>query len=556
MRRKLIVAVFFCIVTNAFSQSVLSLNSLFTEQDAILVPQAEGSYNVPDLSMAISINKAGDNFYLFKYGREANPSVFEAIFVKIDDELFLDLSSKMNDTIGDDYYRGAFIKSHMLFKVRISNDSLQLSELNYTWFYDNTLSMKVPLKYEWVDNAMLLTMKTEELRNFFIEHKNDKALFKHSLASLRNPSNTWTITKNENVRSDEIPIKYSQRCIPEFPFKDGWMGGDADVSIPVSDTQTIFIFGDTYVGNKNQQNRQEPGLRMVASSTVAVETCKSDGKMDINYFWNNMYSDNPEPIFKSLTDRYRLWVMDAFKYKSYLYVLFGKVGPKRGVAPNDIFGWESLGFTLAKVFNPSELPNKWQIEFIPLPDFSDPLMSIHCHIKQNNYIYFFVTRNYYAHLLVRKNLDLIDDPDKPFEYYALDKTWKSGIRADDMDTVLYAFRGNTVNYHSDIKKWIMICDIKFMDNKIKMCSASSLTGPWSEGETIYECPEVTPGSASYSKSNYCYSARECIQNYDEKNHMMLITYDINNSNFPEIKSNPGIYTPKVIRVSLKQYSKK
>lgn len=153
--------------------------------------------------------------------------------------------------------------------------------------------------------------------------------------------------------------------------------------------------------------------------------------------------------------------------------------------------------------------------------------------------------------MVRKQLDFIDDPQKPFEYYALSKTWKEGLNTNDMDTIVKGFRNTTVNYHADMKQWVMICDIKFMDNKINMRTAPELTGPWSDEIEIYEIPEVTPGNSAYSKSNFCYLPRECIQNYDSKRHLMLITYDINNPNFSEIKTNPKIYTPKVIRVSLK-----
>jgi hypothetical protein len=103
-----------------------------------------------------------------------------------------------------------------------------------------------------------------------------------------------------------------------------------------------------------------------------------------------------------------------------------------------------------------------------------------------------------------------------------------------------------------MKQWVMICDILFMDNKIKMRTAPALTGPWSDEIVIYEIPEVTPGNSLYSESNFCYLARECIQNYDSQNHVMLLTYDINNSNYSEIISNPKIYTPKVITVPLKK----
>ena len=210
------------------------------------------------------------------------------------------------------------------------------------------------------------------------------------------------------------------------------------------------------------------------------------------------------------------------------------------------------GFTLTKIINPYEPPNKWKIEFIPVHDFVYPDMEIRSHVIKDGYVYFFVSRNDNAQLLVRKKTGFIDNPEKPFEYYALNKTWKAGIRTDDMDTVYIGFRGTTINYHSDMKKWVILSDIKFMDNKIKIRTAPDLEGPWSDEITVYECPEVTPGAIEYSKSNFCYLPRECIQNYDEKKQEMLITYDINNSIFFEINANPKIYTPKVITVSLKK----
>lgn len=552
MKNKFILVIILSIiVSSAFSQRVESLNALFTEKDAVLVPQVEGLYRDPDFLMTFSINIAGDNFYFLKYGNETNPSSFEAVFVKINDELFLDLSGILSDTIGDWYYRDGIIKTHSFYKVRLTKDTLRLYELNYAWFYEYAMKIKLPLKFEWLDNAMLLTLKTEELKSFFIGKKNDKEVFKNFITLVRKPSKIGKITLNDNSPGDDVPRKSSLKCIPEFPLKEGWLGGDGDVSVPVSTAQTLFIFSDTYVGNKNQQNREEADMKMV-SNTVAVETCLPNGQTEIHYFWNNMYSNNPEPIFKSFTNRYRFWVNDAFMYKSYLYVLLEKIAPKKGASPNDIFAFSQTGFTLAKIINPLDLPIKWQIEFIPLPDFVSPFMGIRSHVKQVNYIYFFVNRNDNAQLLVRKNLDFIDNVEEPFEYYALNKTWKIGIKEDDMDTVINGFRGNTVNYHSDINQWVMICDIKFLDNKIRIRTSPSLTGPWSEEKIIFECPEVTPGTNSYNKSNFCYLARECIQNYDEEKHTMVITYDINNTDFSEIKSNSKIYTPKVIKVSLKE----
>jgi len=77
----------------AYSQKVLSLYPLFTEQDAILIPQLEGDWSLKDFDMTVSFQKAGDNFYLMKYVSETNASSFEALVLKIKDEIYLDHSS-------------------------------------------------------------------------------------------------------------------------------------------------------------------------------------------------------------------------------------------------------------------------------------------------------------------------------------------------------------------------------------------------------------------------------------------------------------------------------
>jgi len=541
----------FCILSTAYSQKVLSLHPLFTEQDAVLIPNLEGKWSIPDFDMTVSFLKAGDNFYVLKYGSETNPSTFEAVFVKIKNELYLDLNGVMSDSIGDEDYRNTFVTVHSLYKIRMNKDTLQLYETNYSWFYNYAIKNNIPFKYEWVKNAMLLTYKTDELQSFIAEHNNEQGVFENPISLISNHVYAMEKTKLTNHASEaKSSIVISLTCSPQFPLKDGWFGGDGDVSVPINATTTLFIFSDTWVGTKNQQSRMETGMGMVSNS-VAVETCIPNGETNVKYFWNNMHSENPEPIFKTYTERYKYWVPGAFMINDNLYVLLEKVGSKLGASPNEIFNFSLLGYTLAKISNPADVPDKWNIEYIPLPDFGNPFMAIGPHVKVDNYIYFFISRYDKAQVLVRKQLDFIDNTEKPFEYFALNKTWKEGLDTNDMDTIVNGFRSTTVNYHPEMKQWVMICDIKFMDNKIKMRTAPALTGPWSDEIDIYEIPEVTPGNSSYTESNFCYLPRECIQNYDSKKHMMLLTYDINNPDFSKINANPKIYTPKVITIQLK-----
>lgn len=551
----IIYAICFSGILSTKAQNVVSLNPLFTEQDAVLLPEIEGYWTMPVFDWTMSLKRKGDNFYQFIDDLDNPTYAYEAALTKIKGELLIDLKGIFPEDLGDTGFRESFLPCHSIYKTKISDDTLFISSLNYSWFFNYAVKKKLPLKFEWVSSGMLLTYTTEELQSFFAEHIHEDGIFDDpGIIIVDNEhfvENRDTISYSSKLNST---VSLSHKCTPSFPFKNGWLGGDGDVSVPINDTTTIFIFSDTYVGNKNQESRQEPAMGMVAN-TLAIQTCSSKGESDVHYYWNKMYSDNPEPFFRSFTDRYKYWVVDAFMANNNLYVILSKIGPQFGSPPDNIFNFSGLGFTLAKISNPQDVPHDWKIELYPLSDFISSTKEIRCHTKQDGYIYFFISRNDTSQFMVRKQIAFIDDHERPFEYYALNKEWKQGIEANDMVEIAKGFRCNSVNFHPEIKQWVMISDIRYKDSKIKMRTAPDLKGPWSHETVIYKIPEMTPGNPLYSKSNFCYLAREHIQYYDPKNHVMLLTYDINNTNYSEILSNPKIYTPKVITVPLKNGSR-
>jgi hypothetical protein len=345
-------------------------------------------------------------------------------------------------------------------------------------------------------------------------------------------------------------VHQAQVCKPQFPHKDGWLGGDGEVSVALNDSITLFFFSDSYVGPRPNSSRKSSGIKMI-SNAVAVTTCSSQGKTIVQYYWKNMYTQKTEPIFKPRTDDYRFWIPNAFLARDQVYVILAQIGTKKDAKPGELFNFTLLGHTLARIANPFDTPDQWQIKYYKLPGLDLPDLTIQSHVLKDGFVYFFLNRDNKEQFLIRKSIDLITKPKKTFEYFARDNSWKKGLNRKDMKIVIAGFRSNTVNFHADLKKWIMICDVRFKDNKIFMRTAPELTGPWSDEIPIYEIPETTPGKPEYSKNNFCYLPRECIQFYDAKKRELLLTYDINNSSIPEIIANPKIYTPKVITISLR-----
>jgi hypothetical protein len=340
-----------------------------------------------------------------------------------------------------------------------------------------------------------------------------------------------------------------QSCPPKFPFQDGWLGGDGDVSVTLSPSRSLWLFSDTFVGDKAQKTRS--GSHMVPN-TAAITTCRPDGQTATEYYWSDRDTAHPKPFFESCTSRYKYWVTDAFMVGDTLYALLVKISAKTEPAPpNDIFNFQGVGYSLAKVANPqASTPDRWKIEFLPWScGLSDDVWNGQV-VADKTFIYLFITEKSKACHLLRLPVGQIESPKGNIEYFAIDGSWKAGTRATDMKTLWTGELGQTAEYHPDLKEWIMVFGPGFLNNKIRIRTAPELTGPWTEEKIVYECPESTPGSAVYDPDNFCYLGREHIQFYDSQNQAMLVTYDCNSTKFGKLVANMAVYSPHVIWIPL------
>jgi hypothetical protein len=549
-------AVVVILLVNTLSgQEVRTLHPIFFERDAVLMPAAEGDWVLPSPeSETVSIRKAGDNFYHLRYAAGGVSSLFEAGFIRVGNMPVLDLCPVIADTVGNSYYKEHLMGAHSSFRVSLENDTLRLASLNYRWFYDQVITKKSPLDYSWVNNSLLLTISTDELRKFIAAHAIEKNFFQEDFILKRVPKQAIDKTAIPQPQRAQAPIanNWAQArhdCLPSFPLKEGWLGGDGDISIPLGPSKTLWIFNDTFVGKKEQVSRI---AAQMISNSVAITTCEPNRQSAIQYFWKDQYTDHPKPVFETYTGRYRYWPCAAFMNKNILYVLLLKIGPKPEAAPGDIFNFKGVGMSLARIADPTATtPDLWQVELFPWSRVLDP-DAWGCCAAEGVYLYMFVKGQDQTAALIRINLDDVESPEGHIEYYANGDQWKAGLPADDRKVIFSGDSGNTVCYHPDLKQWVMVYGPDFMNNKIRIRTASALTGPWSEGQLIYQCPEQTLGSAAFESDNFCYLGREHIQFYDTKTRTLLLTYDCNSANFSKLVSDNSIYVPRVLSIPLKK----
>ena len=539
------------LIGSASPQDILALQPAYTEPSAVLVPMIEGRWLIDSSTQeVISFRKAGDNFYFLELEEEGRTSRFEGVFMNIGKDLILDIFPVVPDAIGGTFFRKHLLQAHSLYRVTLTEDSLRISGLDYGWFHSHVLEKSSTVPHTFSGTSPVLTMSTRDLREFIGRHAPEPGFFSdpHLLKRIetaRRPE----VSPAGKARRAEVPESpvVLEGCAPAFPLNDGWLGGDGDISVPLSAGRSIWIFSDTFVGQRAQTVCS--GARMI-SSTAAISTCQPSREPTVEYFWRGRWTDTPKPLFESFTSRYKFWPCGAFVSDGSLYVPLLKIGPKPGAAPNDVFNFQGIGMSVARIAGYAETPpDEWTVEYIPWSQAFDP-DAWGCCVRSADHVYVFESGTGDTAVLKRLHRDDLKEPERHVACLSADGTWRTDIQPGDAKVLFRGDVGNTVCYHRDLKLWVMVCGPGFMNNKIRIRSAPALTGPWSDEKAVYECPEATRGSAAYDKDNFCYLGREHIQFYDPATRMMLLTYDCNSVSFGKVVSNSKIYSPKMVRVRL------
>jgi uncharacterized protein DUF4185 len=354
----------------------------------------------------------------------------------------------------------------------------------------------------------------------------------------------WVVQQSAQSQTANRPNKPSA-CLPTFPYKDGWLGGDAAYSIALAPGKSLWLFGDSFVGQISAPTR---GGSSFVRNAIALSTCDEHQRWQINYYWGGGGKPAPTAFFETNAKEYWYWPLDGFLYQNRLYVALAKL---ENNPQEKIFSFKTAGVVLAKVSNPSAPPNQWRMKYFKLtegPDFY-PGATVVVH---QSHAYFFVVNEKERHtILIRVPLQKLDEPAANLQYFAKDKTWKHGLNGADALVVIET--GHTemsVRYHRRIKQWVAVTGGDFLSNKIMIRTAPELTGPWSQWHVIHEFPEMNPQSARYDPDTWCYAVKEHIEfaTLDK----LLVTYACNSFKFEKQVANMSIYRPQAVLLELPQ----
>ncbi len=340
-------------------------------------------------------------------------------------------------------------------------------------------------------------------------------------------------------------------CTPQFPFKQGWLGADAAYSIPLPDGRSVWIFGDTLYGDKRVVIGNEP--RMVRNS-IGVSRCTDQG-WQLDYTIRHDSANAPQDFFPARKKDTWYWALDGFYHDQDLWVtlLCIRTVPTSKTNP---FGFETCGADLAKLSGLDKDPQQWTVQIQPLVEDGVKAYPSATALAHDGYAYLFALYEtpQRPQIVTRIPLSGLENAAKNLQYLAKGGQWKSGFEPANAKPVMAV--GNTeltIRYHPGLKKWLAVMNYPQMfSDKIIVRMAPELTGPWTDGTTVYRIPELQKSSKIYDKDTFCYAGKEHPEFRDKDS--ILITYACNTQSVPKLVTEPGIYFPQVVRIPLSKFS--
>jgi outer membrane biogenesis lipoprotein LolB len=364
------------------------------------------------------------------------------------------------------------------------------------------------------------------------------------------------------VRQETYPADFPPaQCLPSFPDKDGWYGGDGAYSIKLDQERTLWLFGDTFVSS-DKGRKDRIGMDVVMGTTLAISTYSANGQFNIHY-----YLKKKNGKFLSFFGKNEwLWPQDPFMVNNVLYVplLVISALPEEKTP----FNFKVIGHKIARIKNYTLVdPLQWTVDYIDLKEAILPDIEAFAatSVVFQNHVYFYPLYTYSkdavkfsGNILVRIPIDKINDSARAIEYLTKDGIWQKGLNPTRAKIVLDAGVSElSVRYHTDDKKWIAIyLSTQNNGNQLLYQTADKPEGPWTEPKAlIATIPEVDPQSPQYDKNNFCYAGKEHIEFAQKRN--LVVTYVCNSledfqnkTNF--IRRNLFLYRPVVITAIIPQ----
>lgn len=315
-----------------------------------------------------------------------------------------------------------------------------------------------------------------------------------------------------------------------LPYGDAFTGGDATYSVVTPNGETVWIFGDTFLGNVTADNKRiKTDPLYIRNSFVTF----ANGERITHH--------QGEPVeFKSaiippavLNGEYTelefwYWPGDAFVDNEKMYVFASKF---HQIDPTDMWGFAFRGTDLVEL----SLPDFKQLSVTSFPD-TDSVHYGHAVHEEGNYIYMYGLKKEFPYV-ARANRHNFRSS---WEYF--DGTgWVGDANAA---VPMLRFAGSEqFSVFKQEDNFVMVMQEGGFGRRIYSFTSNTPFGPWENQQLLYETPLT-------SDCPECFTYNAVAHPQFIKDEFLLISYNTNSMKLEDHYANAMIYRPRFIRVPM------
>ena len=326
-----------------------------------------------------------------------------------------------------------------------------------------------------------------------------------------------------------------------FRRDDGWIGSDAIYSIPLPDDSWLWIFGDTLVGEVREGRRWN--VAMVNNSFARQRGFGADQRIELQ-----LARDPRGKATSFITPQDKpgyFWLWDGLVLDGRLYLFTTRL-----TSPGTItaFDWKLLDQSVVIVENPLDPPAQWTHRQVDFPhghfsETSESLWGLEV-LREGEWIYTFGTRRGAA----SDPRELVLARVAPQDFLHFDRwqfqrngEWVAEATQASPLAVGVGTEGS-ITWLPGYKLWVYVYSPP-LDATIQIRAARTLTGPWSDPQSLYTCPDP-----QRNPRIFCYAAKGRI--LPGTRNELLVSYATNSFEMlPDVTADAEIYQPRFVRVT-------
>jgi hypothetical protein len=328
------------------------------------------------------------------------------------------------------------------------------------------------------------------------------------------------------VREVLIDSSFTKKFLPKG---EGFTGSDGTYSVELPNGKTVWIFGDTFIGNVTSDNRRlKTTPTYIRNSFVMFE-----GDQLITFQQGKPHEFKSMMIPPEVSggkDENELWYWpgDGFIENGKLNVFVSKFSQQNH---NDMWAFNFLGTELIEFSLPDFKPQR-----VDRINDLDSIHYGHAVLESENFLYIYGLKNEFPYV-ARAEKEKVREP---WEFYNGHQWVRTAYEA----APILQFSGSE---QFSVFEWrgiyVMIMQEGHLGRKIYSFTSKTPFGPWENQKMIYETPIL-----DNCPDCWTYNALAHPQFIEDE--MLLISYNTNSMKMQDHYDNALIYRPRFIRVPL------